>query len=109
MISPWLSAIGALDRRLSADQLTLKQYRAIAFVHETENVLDDQLGMFISNNENCELGKSIANELFNNGYFEREEETNHIILSEHGKMVIDEVYRLCHSRLTQPLFVPPTR
>ncbi|CAH7376827.1 MarR family transcriptional regulator [Vibrio crassostreae] len=109
MISPWLSAISALERRLSADQLTLNQYRAISFVHETENVLDDQLGMFITNNENCELGKSIANELFDCGYLEREGDTNFIILSDHGKMVVDEVYRLCHSRLTQPLFVPPAR
>ncbi|MBD1559900.1 hypothetical protein HC752_23535 [Vibrio sp. S9_S30] len=108
-MSPWLSALSALDRRLSVDQLDLSHYRALSFVHEMNDVTDDALAMFISNNENINAGHNVIEHLMSRQLLEREEDTNNIILSDHSKMVIDEIYRLCPSRLTKPLFTPPER
>lgn len=106
-MSPWLSALSALDRRLSVDQLDLSHYRALSFVHEMNKVTDDALAMFISNNESINVGQNVIEHLMSRQLLEREEDTNNITLSDHSKMVIDEIYRLCQSRLTKPLFKPP--
>lgn len=108
-MSPWLSAMSALDRRLTIDQLELCHYRALSYVHEIASVSDEQLAMFISNNENIYSGQMIIENLMDRQLFERDTDTNKIILSDHAKMIIDEIYRLCHSRLTKPLFVAPDR
>ncbi|BEI26472.1 hypothetical protein NMR92_003326 [Vibrio cholerae] len=107
MISAWLGAISALDRRLGTGHMTLKEYMTLAFVHEKPGVSDEELAMFSSHNEDANFGKAIIDKLFEAGHLTRDEETNAIIVSEHGNHLIDEVHRLCKSRLVQPLFANP--
>ncbi|UMM06882.1 hypothetical protein MKR81_26845 (plasmid) [Vibrio campbellii] len=108
-MSPWLSAMSALERRLTIDKIELSHYRALSLVHEFEGVTDDALAMFISYNEDIHFGYTVIEHLMDREFFKRDEDTNNIILSEHAKMVLDEIYRLCHTRLTKPLFTPPER
>ena len=108
-MSPWLSALSALERRLLNDRLDLRDYRALTFVHELNDVKNDQLAMFIAHNQNIEYGNGVIKNLIERGLLQLEENSNSIILTSYAKMVIDELDRLCKSRLVQPLFVSPNR
>ncbi|HBC3592743.1 hypothetical protein R7D97_25420 [Vibrio sp. Vb5031] len=107
MVSAWLGAISALDRRLGTGNMTLKEYMTIAYVHEQTSVSEEDLAMFATHNEDSDFGNSIINRLLEAGHLTRDEDTNAIIISEHGHHVIDEVHRLCKSRLIQPIFTNP--
>lgn len=108
MQSAWLNALSALDRRLHAQQLDLISYRALAYVHETEGANLEKISEFININDDENRSEQIINKLLNENYLINDEEENSkIILTEIGAMVIDEIYRLCQSRLAKPLFTKP--
>lgn len=107
MTSAWLEAISALDRRLSARNMTLKEYMTLAFLNENSNVTEEELAMFASHNEDAHFGKSIIARLLDASYLTRDETSNAITVTEHGHNVVEEVHRLCKSRLIMPLFSNP--
>lgn len=106
-VSPWLSAISAFERRLQKDNLKLNEYRCLAIIHEKPELSEEMLINFISHNELEKIGKMVVDRLLTRELLERDEENNKLKLTEHAAMIIDEIYRLCQSRLTRPLFVAP--
>ena len=106
-MSPWLSTLSALDRRLKRDSLTLTDYRCLAFIHELKFISKDELIDYLNDNDETEGTLSRVDRLISNGLIEQREDasTPALQLSEHSTMIIDEIYRLCQGRLTRPLFV----
>ncbi|MEZ9699557.1 hypothetical protein AB4455_02840 [Vibrio sp. 10N.261.46.E12] len=108
MQSAWLNALSALDRRLHSQQLDLISYRALAYVHEIEGSNLERIKEFININDDENRNDQIINNLFHENYLKNDEDDPaRIILTEIGEMVIDEIYRLCQSRLAKPLFTKP--
>lgn len=106
-ISPWLSAISALERRISIDNLSLPQYRCLSYVSENKSVKAEDLAHFVMHGTNIEDGEDLIKKLFSRNMLQSDEDTGLIILTELSEMIIDEIYRLCHSRMTRPLFYNP--
>lgn len=108
MQSAWLNALSALDRRLHAQKISLISYRALAYVHESEGANLEKIKEFININDDDNHSEQIIDKLLNEKYLMWDEEDKaKIILTEIGGMVIDEIYRLCQSRLAKPLFTKP--
>lgn len=106
-MSPWLSALSALERRISANGLMLSHYRAIVFVHEMGNVQHDQLSAFIS--PYVDEGESIIRLLFAKELLEFKLNTNIITTTNNSSLIYDETHRICQSRLAESLFLNPKR
>lgn len=104
MNSAWLSTTSALDRKLQSLSLSLSQYNMLLRYEEGDwkFYLDEDGSL---NNENIYL----ASLLVEGGYLvqvevEGKEGMIGYEITDHGRNSLEEVNRVCKSRLIEPLF-----
>ena len=109
VVSGWLSAISALDRRLLGSKLSFSQFVMLSLVLEQKGFSEIELINFSSHgNEDLKqqplVDLSYLQEI---NLIEQPEDTVVLVLTEIGKTIMRETYQVVQNRITAPIFINP--